>query len=82
VHLHALTCCFLLCKTWKVIFIYFFYFPFVVTAKFVVCIVQGQNPQNTVLLIFQELWAQNGGQDTLLLQILISVGFTEGFLGC
>lgn len=44
VHLHVLTCCFLLCKTWKITFLYFFYFPFIVAIKFVVCIIQGQNP--------------------------------------
>lgn len=66
---------FLLCKKRKFIFIYFFYFPFVfVTANlYVMWVIRDQNPKNTMLLS-QELGAQNEGKETLVLQILISVG--------
>lgn len=59
----------------KVIFLYFFYFPFVfVTANlYVMCVIQDQNLKNTMLLS-QELGTQNEGQDTLVLQILSSFG--------
>lgn len=46
---------------------------FVTTNLYVMWVIQDQNPKNTMLLS-QELWAQPEGQDTLVLQILISVG--------
>lgn len=61
----------------KVIFLHIFYFPFVfvIANLYVMWVIQDQNPENTMLLS-QELGAQNEGQDTMVLQILISVGST------